>query len=156
MSLKTLVESVVKTSTASEARPPEKILPAKAALAKVWADFQRAATDLQEAQGHLARVEADEQAALNDETLSVAESSDKVAFCQRSKGIYSARLANREAAKGKLLTDLKGAITAAHAEFSNLIRVEHSRRHDALARRIVVAGHLMEDSFLARPMSSEI
>ncbi len=41
-------------------------MPAKAALAKGWSDYQRAATDLEEARGHLARAEADEQMALND------------------------------------------------------------------------------------------
>ncbi len=75
-----------------------------------------------------------------------------MAFCQRSKNIYFSRLANREAAKVKLLTDLKGAMREAHAEFSNLLRVEHSRRRDILSRRIVAAGHLMEDGFLERPM----
>ena len=51
MSVKTLVQSEVETSATSEAQPPEKILPAKAKLAKVWTDYQRAATDLEEARG---------------------------------------------------------------------------------------------------------
>jgi hypothetical protein len=65
---------------------------------------------------------------------------------------YSNGLASREAAKVKLLGDLKAAMIAAHAEFSNLLRVEHSRRHDTLAKRIVAAGRLMEDHHLSGPM----
>ena len=43
-------------------------------------------------------------------------------------------------------------MTAAHAEYGSLLRVEHSRRHDTLVKRLTIAGRLMEDRLLSKPM----
>jgi hypothetical protein len=119
---------------------PEKLFPGKAKLAGALVDYVKASLDMEEARGHLARAETDEQAALNNLELSDAGCSDLVAVAQRSRGIYSARLTNREAAQAKLLKELKASLQGAHSEYSALVGAELSRRLDILRVRVMTAG----------------
>jgi hypothetical protein len=140
------------TLIAGKARPgaqtasvelPEKLLPAKSKLDKVVVDYQKAAQDLDDSRGHLARAETDEQSALNNLELSDEESADRVAVAQRSIAIYRARTTNRETTQAKLLKELKTALDAAHNEYSALVQDVLTKRREILCGRLVETGHLV-------------
>ena len=88
------------------------------------------------------RSKADEQAALNNSELSDQSAADAVAFAQRSKGIYSARVASRQAAQTRLLGELSAAVSAGQAELAAAVSSELARRREILLERIRVAGQL--------------
>jgi hypothetical protein len=122
---------------------PEKLSPCRSKLAGALTDYEKAAVNLEEARGHLARAESDEQTALNNAELSDAECSDRVAVAQRSRGIYSARMASREAAVSKLLKLVKDALYPARNEYSGLCMNEREKREAIITARIVEAGQLV-------------
>jgi hypothetical protein len=149
MSVATLLTGALKTpqTGAQEAQPasvepPEKLFPARTKLDKVLTDYEKASTDLDDSRGHLARAETDEQSALNNLELSDEESADRVAVAQRNRGIYGARVANREAAQAKLLKELKDSLNPAHHEHSALVVGVFSKWLDILRGRVMTAGRI--------------
>jgi hypothetical protein len=138
--LKGLATSALKAMTAA---PPAQLLPARSVLNKTLTDYEKAGLDLEEARGHLARSETDEQSALNNTELSDAECGDRVAVAQRSQGIYSARVKSREAAQAKLLVELKAAANSAQSEHSNLCSDLLSKRQELVRGRIIEAASLV-------------
>ena len=141
-----LIAGKARPTGASAAGRPSVELPEKTArglLAAKLAEFERSQVDLSDSHAHLSRSEVDEQSALNNLELSDEESADRVAVAERSRGIYGARVANREAAQAKLLKELKTAVKVAHNEFSTLVNDERTRRRDILFTRVTEAGRLV-------------
>jgi hypothetical protein len=115
---------------------PEKLLPAKSKLDKTLADYVKASLDIEEARGHLARSERDEAKALADENQSDSENMDAVAFAQKSRGVYAARVANREATLAKQAAELSKAISEAANELRGLVNAEIARREGVVGARV--------------------
>jgi hypothetical protein len=130
------------TQTAS-VELPEKLFPGKSELAGAFADYQKASQAMEEARGHLARAETDEQSALSNLELSDQECSDRVAVSQRSISIYRARVSSREAAVSKSLKEVKEALYPACNEYSNLCQNEREKRSAIMKARIIEAGQLV-------------
>jgi hypothetical protein len=121
---------------------PAPLHPAKNRLAKVLADYEKLAQDLEDARGHLSRSEVDEAAALDSQE---SDAEDRIAVAQRSRGIYGARVANREAGLKKLALELKAAAQVGQQEFHLLVMAELGRRSEILLGRIMEAGQLLKD-----------
>jgi hypothetical protein len=122
---------------------PAQLLPAKAKLARVLTDYQKAGLDLSESQAHLSRSEVDEQTALNNEELGDDEIGNRIAVAQRSIQIYRARVNSRESAQAKLLKELRAGIEAAHNEYSALVQDVLTKRREILCGRLIEMGHLV-------------
>jgi hypothetical protein len=121
---------------ASTALPPEKLLPAKAKLDRALADYVKAGLDLSESQAHLSRSEVDEAAALNNAELSDEESADAIAFAQKSRGVYAARVASRETTVKRIFGELEVCIRSAQAEFAVEQAEELTRVKTILIERV--------------------
>jgi hypothetical protein len=150
MSVATLIGGALKTRQAAprdadgvSTELPAQLLPAKAKLARVLTDYQKAGLDLAESQAHLSRSEVDEQSALNNLELTDQESADRVAVSQRSIGIYRARVNSRESAQAKLLKELRAALEAAHNEYSALVQDVLTKRREILCGRLIETGALV-------------
>ena len=114
-------------------------LPWPARLTAKLAEFEAAGLALQEAHGHLRRAETDEAAALDS---SGSDADDKIAVAIRNRGIYSSRVANREAARARLLGELSEAVKLGQSELAAAVSSELARRREILLERIRVAGQL--------------
>ena len=119
--------------------PQEKLLPAKSKLEKVLGDYQKAAQDLDDSRGHLARAETDEQTALNDPDLGLEDAGNRVAVAQRSIQIYRARVANREKSVAAIFKELATAINESTLELRGLTNAEIERREGIFGERVVAA-----------------
>jgi hypothetical protein len=151
MSVATLIGGALKTrqtgareAQTASAELPERILPAKSRLTRVLSDYQKRGLDLSESQAHLARAETDEQSALNNLELSDEESANRIAVCQRNRGIYGARVTSREANVKKLGSELENAVRDAHTELFNLVRAELQRREGILVERVCTAIQIVD------------
>jgi hypothetical protein len=140
--IKARVSGAQEAQTASMELPTQ-LLPAKSKLDRVLIDYSKAGTDLEESRGHLARAETDKQSALNNLELTDQESSDRVAVAIRNSGIYGARVSNREAARERLLKELKLALSGSHSEYSALVDDVLTQRRGILRVRMIETGHLV-------------
>ena len=118
----------------ASAAMPEPLI--RTRLAKKLAAYDDAVSALGDAKAHLSRSEVDEQKTLDDENLSDSESMDAVAFAQKSRGVYAARVASREVTVKKLLVELEDAVRAGHAELRTLVMDELKRREAILVDRV--------------------
>ena len=83
------------------------------------------------------RAQADQDMALDNNSLSEEEVAEKVGAAQRTREIYTARTANKQVAVTKLLGELETAIKAAQVELSVLVGEELGKRRQIISERVL-------------------
>jgi hypothetical protein len=125
--------------------PPAQLFPARSALTRTLADYEASVADIAQYEAKIARADVDEAEAINAD-ITETESADRITRTQNLRNVFRARLAAKETAKAKLLTQLSAALNAGHNEFSALVGDLVATRRETLRGRVLVAGQLGEDS----------
>ncbi len=116
--------------------PPAKLYPARAKLGEKLARVKEFDGQLQEYHGTAAKAETTEQEALEDAKLTEEEAADRISRAQNLKGVFAARVKNRESALAKALLELKEAMSTAENELRGLVDTELGRRDAILTEKV--------------------
>jgi hypothetical protein len=119
------------TEVLEQVEAPSRLMPARGTLIRKLSEYTASTATLKEFKSRLARVEIDESNALE------SGDDDLLGRAQSQRGIYVAKIANREAALVKQLGELKTAVSSASQELSELVRSVFLKQHDSIAAAVM-------------------
>jgi len=123
---------------------PAQLYPARNRLAATLAEYERALAELEGYKAKAERAAIAEDRAMDDPGLSEGEAAAAIQTAILEKSVLKSRIANREAARARLLADLKASVMAGHREFSRLVNEVRVKRVEVLSKRVMEAGQLTE------------
>ena len=156
MTTQTMKNAVTTALKAVDMAPPEKLFPARAALATKLDQIERAQKDLSDFTARAERAGVDENRALEDETLSESEALEAIQTAQMQKSVFKARIAAREKAVAALSKELGTAVTGGVNELRGLVNAEVERREGIIGDRIVEVlqtGKAIDPTLMTRELA---
>jgi hypothetical protein len=115
----------------------ESAQPAGERLVQALNNLEKTATELEEFKGCIALAETDENAALENDTISEDEVVSRVKEAQALRAVYTARVARAERAIPALTAELEAACAGAEKQLLEQIAQESARRSAVIRQRIL-------------------
>src|SRR6476659_7046218 len=106
-------------------------------LVQALNNHEKTSTELQEFKGCIALAEADENSALESDTIPEAEVVHRVKEAQALKAVYTARAARAERSLPTLTTELEQACLGAERQLLERIAEESVKRSEVIKQRVL-------------------
>jgi hypothetical protein len=124
-------------TTELETPTEEPAQPAGELLVQALNNLEKTATELEEFKGCIALAETDENAALENDTISEDEVVSRVKEAQALKAVHMARCRRAERSIPVLTTELEAACAGAERQLLERIAEESAKRSDVIKQRVL-------------------